>query len=213
MVKQIKSLLILLMIVIATFFVACSGQKQVNNKKEITQDTSIVHSTKNTSPKGTVEAAFDALTSLNTREFNEYIKYKDTVKNGIMFKNNVLFGDNIHGESKDYMEIIVSKLSYKILHSEEKENTATVKVQITNLDLSDIDKRIEEEALKENSKNEDNLFTSLIRSTDKMKKYDVTLSLEKSDERWKINMTKEFARAIYGDMPSFIYNVLPSSEL
>lgn len=213
MVKQIKSLLMLLMIVIATFFVACSGQKEVNNKKEITQDTSIVHSTKNTSPKGTVEAAFDALTSLDTREFNEYIKYEDTVRNGIMFKNNVLFGDNIDGESKDYMEIIVSKLSYKILHSEEKENTATVKVQITNLDLSDIDKRIEEEALKENSKNEDNLFTSLIRSTDKMKKYDVTLSLEKSDEGWKINMTKEFARAIYGDMPSFIYNVLPSSDL
>lgn len=213
MVKQIKSLLMLLIIVIAIFLVACSRQKEVNNKKEITQETSIVHSIKNTSPKGTVEAAFDALTSLNTREFNEYIKYEDTVRNGIMFKNNVLFGDNIDGESKDYMESIVSKLSYKILNIEEKENTATIEVQITNRDLSDINKRLEEEVLKENSKNEDNLLISLIRSTDKTKKYDATLTLEKSDEGWKINMTKEFVKAIDGGMPSFIDNLLPSSDL
>lgn len=210
--KHIKNFLLVFIIVFSTFFMACNEQKENNNTKEWTQNTTVVHSIKNRSPIETVESAFGALTSLNTREFNEYIKYEDTVRNGIKFKNNVLFGDNIHGESKDYMESIVSKLSYKILHSEEKENTATVKVQITNLDLSDIDKRLEDEAFNENSRNEDNLLISLIRSTDKTKEYDVTLSLEKSDERWKIKMTKEFAKAIYGGMPSFIYNVLPSSE-
>ncbi|MBP1864763.1 hypothetical protein BD780_001164 [Clostridium tetanomorphum] len=210
--KKIKSLLLLLMIVIVTFLVACSGQKQVNNKAEITQDTSSINSRKNMSPKETVEAMFNALTSLNIREFNEYIKYEDTVRNGIKFKNNVLFGDNIDGEGKDYMESIVSKLSYRIIHSEEKENTAKVKVQITNRDLSDIDKRLESEALNETSGDEDNLLISLIRSTNKTKNYDVTLLLEKSDSGWKIKMTKEFARAIYGGMPSFIDNLLPSSD-
>ncbi|KAJ52401.1 membrane-associated protein [Clostridium tetanomorphum DSM 665] len=212
MMKKIKSLLLLLMIVIVTFLVACSGQKQVNNKAEITQDTSSINSRKNMSPKETVEAMFNALTSLNIREFNEYIKYEDTVRNGIKFKNNVLFGDNIDGEGKDYMESIVSKLSYRIIHSEEKENTAKVKVQITNRDLSDIDKRLESEALNETSGDEDNLLISLIRSTNKTKNYDVTLLLEKSDSGWKIKMTKEFARAIYGGMPSFIDNLLPSSD-
>ncbi|RXM57938.1 hypothetical protein [Clostridium tetani] len=207
--KQIKIFLMMFIVVFSTFVMACGGQKENKDTKQVTQNTSIVHSTKNISPIDAVEATFNALTSLNTREFNEYIKYVDTVRNGIMFKDNVIFGDNLDWESKDYIESIVSKLSYKIIHSEEKKNTATIKVQITNRDLSDINRRLEQETFKEDHGDENNLLISLIRSTDKTKKYDVTLLLEKSDEGWKIKMTKEFAKAICGDMPSFIYNLLP----
>lgn len=196
-------------VVFSTFLMACAGQKENKDTKQVMQNTSIVHSTKNISPIDAVEATFNALTSLNTREFNEYIKYVDTIRNGIVFKDNVIFGDNLDGESKDYIESIVSKLSYKIIHSEEKKNTATIKVQITNRDLSDINRRLEQETFKEDHGDENNLLISLIRSTDKTKKYDVTLLLEKSDKGWKIKMTKEFAKAICGDMPSFIYNLLP----
>ncbi|WP_164968333.1 hypothetical protein [Clostridium tetani] len=201
--------MMMFIVVFSTFVMACGGQKENKDTKQVTQNTAIVHSTKNISPIDAVEATFNALTSLNTREFNEYIKYVDTVRNGIMFKDNVLFGDNLDWESKDYIESIISKLSYKIIHSEEKKNTATIKVQITNRDLSDINRRLEQETFKEDYENENNLLISLIRSTDKTKKYDVTLLLEKSDKGWKIKMTKEFAKAICGDMPSFIYNLLP----
>lgn len=207
--KQIKIFLMIFIVVFSTFLMACGGQKENKDTKQVTENTSIVHSTKNISPIDVVEAAFNALTSLNTREFNEYIKYADTIRNGIVFKDNVIFGDNLDCESKDYIESIVSKLSYEIIYNEEQENTATIKVQITNRDLSDINKRLEQGTFKEDYGDENNLLISLVRSTDKTKKYDVTLLLEKSDEGWKIKMTKEFAKAICGDMPSFIYNLLP----
>lgn len=191
-----KSALLVLSIIISLSSAACGTTRKSNEANTRTQN---IASVENLSPQDTVETALNSLIALDTKNFNKYINYDvKKTNNLIVVKGNKLFGDNLDEEGKELMGSIISKFSYKIIETKENENEATVKMLITNRDLSDIYERFVSASLAETTTNEEVSLIDLINDTDKLLQFEVDLSLEKHDKGWKINMNKEFANAICG---------------
>lgn len=184
-----KYLPLLSAILILLLFPACSFIGQPKTDTEHAAASSAV--LKNSTPEGTVKNAFDALTSLDFQTFNRYLDRNGTTENGVLFKDNKLFGDHPDQVAKS----IVSGFSYKTVSAKEQGNTATVQVQITNKDLSGVLSSLA------NAKNEGKT-AQIIDGIQAKKQFDVSLSLKKDETGWKIGMTKELADAITGGLLS-----------
>ena len=148
-------------------------------------------SIKNSTPEETVKNTLDAMISLDFQTFNRYLDNSSTTENGILFKDNKLFGDHPDQVAKS----IVSGFSYKIVSAKEQGNTATVQVQMTNKDLSGVLSSLA------NAKNEEKT-AEIINGIQAKKQFDVSLPLKKEESGWKIEMTKELVNAITGGLLS-----------
>ncbi|MBU5483778.1 hypothetical protein KQI86_05500 [Clostridium sp. MSJ-11] len=191
-----KSILLVLSIIISLSFAACGAPRKSNEANTRTQN---IVSVDNLSPEDTVETALNSLISLDTKNFNKYINYDvKKTNNLIVVKGNKLFGDNLDEEGKELVGSMVSKFSYEVIETKENENEATVKILLTNRDLSDIYERLTSASLAETATNQEVSLIDLINDTDKLLQFEVDLLLKKQDKGWKINMSKEFANAICG---------------
>lgn len=178
-----KYLPLLSAILILLLFPACSFHIQKNTESSA---ASAIH---NSTPEETVKSAFDALISLDFQTFNRYLDSSGTTKNGVLFKDNKLFGDH----SDQVAKSIVSGFSYQTVGTKEQGDTATVQVQITNKDLSGVLSSLI------NSKSEGKT-AEMIDGIQAKKQFDVSLPLKKDGTGWKIEMTKELADAITGGL-------------
>ncbi|WP_315122126.1 hypothetical protein [uncultured Clostridium sp.] len=191
-----KSILLVCSIIISLSFAACGAPEKSNETNTRAQN---IASVENLSPQDTVETALNSLIALDTKNFNKYINYDVKKTNSlIVVKGNKLFGDNLDEEGKELVGSMVSKFSYKIIETKENENEATVKILLTNRDLSDIYERLASASLAETATDQEVSLIDLINDTDKLLQFEVDLSLKKQDKGWKINMNKEFANAICG---------------
>ena len=182
-----KCLPLLSAILILLLLPACSfiGHPKTNAEQSTASSAVIQNST----PEDTVKSAFDALISLDFQTFNRYLDSSGTTKNGVLVKDNKPFGDHPDQVAKS----MVSGFSYKIIGTKEQGNTATVQVQITNKDLSNVLSSII------NAKNEEKT-AEIINGIQTKKQFNVSLPLKKDETGWKIEMTKELANAITGGL-------------
>lgn len=124
-------------------------------------------------------------------------------------------------ESLSMMTLFVKNLDYQIIESNEEKETATVKVQITNLDMSSIMSEFMSEAFKEAlsyaflpeeqrptdedmNKMSNDILTNLLEREDNPKvtnTVDITLSLR--DNQWVINPSADAVDAMLGGISSF----------
>nr|WP_319489554.1 hypothetical protein [uncultured Caproiciproducens sp.] len=185
-----KILPLLLVILITVSFVACSPKAGVHQ-----DGTASTISLKNRTPEETVKNALDALVSLDLKIFNQYVDNNDTKDGAVIFKDNKLFGDKTDQEDEKLIKSFVSSLSYKITKVNEQGDSAKVKVQITNKDLSGVLSTLVGD--KEHKE-----LVDLINSVGVEKQFDVELSLIKEETGWKIIMSTEFANAVLGGMLS-----------
>lgn len=190
-----KIICLFICVIILLFSVSCTAPK--NNKNELTS----MNSSTNLSAEDTVKSALDALIKLDVKKFNEHINYKNTeIKGGMIFKDNVLFSDDIDGEDKSFIKGFVSNLSYEIVKSKMKENEASVKIKITNRDFSNLLKHLISESVSDEEC--ENKLLQLMNGTTNNKTFEVTLSLYKNSNQWKINMNTDLFNAITGGMLS-----------
>lgn len=181
----LSAILILLLLPACSFHIPKSTESSA---------ASAIH---NSTPQETVKNAFDALISLDFQTFNRYLDNSATTKNGVLFKDNKLFGDHPDQVAKS----IVSGISYTIVSSKEQGNTATVQVQITNKDLSGVLSSLM------NAKDEKK-SSEIINDIQTKKQFDVSLPLKKDETGWKIEVTKELTEAITGGfLPDSLLNL------
>ncbi len=145
------------------------------------------------SPKETVDKAFDAMIKLDADTFKKYL-YNDGKGNQEKDRTGREDDDK---EGRKIIASLLSKFSYKVISSSEQGDSATVKVQITNRDLSGTLKQLIAAGVKE--KVDDSTLVDLINKTDKTKQFDVDIKLKYQDDQWKIDMTQDLLNAIAGD--------------
>lgn len=199
MVLSFKKSVCLLIAAVFVFSTAACGlnlpEKKPDTKTETSGTPSMVL-VSGLSPKETVDKAFDAMIKLDGKTFEQYIQNDGKTDKGIVYKDNKLFGGNMDDNDKELVKSLVSKFSYKVISSNEQGDRATVKVQITNRDLSGIFQQIIIEGTKEDF--DDGKLVDLINKTDKTKQFDVDIKLKIQDNQWKIGMTEDLVNALMG---------------
>jgi hypothetical protein len=146
----------------------------------------------NYTPLETVEAALRYLKEADTNSFNQYIYYPIDTDRTVVYAYNIMFGNNLDGESKEYIESIVDELTYEIGNIQEGEDNAVVSVNVTNRDLSDINMFAyvdEDNPLIAAIKNADNGYVTS----------NIEINLSNKDGIWKLLVDSEFQKAISGN--------------
>lgn len=199
MVSSLKKCICLLLAAALALSTAACGlslpEKKPEPKTESVSTPSMVL-VSDLSPQETVDKAFGAMLKLDGKTFGQYIQNDGKTDKGIVYKDNKLFGDNEDDHGKELIKSIVSKFSYKVISSSEQGDSATVKVQITNRDLSGVLKQLITAGVKGNV--DESTLVELINKTDKTKQFDVDIKLKYQDDQWKIDMTQDLLNAIAG---------------
>ncbi|MGN9163939.1 hypothetical protein ACTNDY_01475 [Tissierellaceae bacterium HCP3S3_D8] len=187
--KIIKIYFVLLSMVITFSLSACSNTAA----NDIPLDSIETLNTKTS--QETLETAMTALIEADAKTFNSCVIYPEVKKGIILYKDNVYFGDNLDGESKEYIEYVFKYLSYEIEDIHGDENSAVIKTKISNRDLS----RIDSEML--NYIDADDPYIEAIKNAeDNRKIYDVEISFQREGKTWKINIDDDFTKAISGGL-------------
>lgn len=158
------------------------------------------------------QATINALNALKTLDKDTLSKYMDY---------NELVETNENGndqESEEYVKKIFENLEYKIVSSEEKENEAVVKVDITNIDMEKVMGETMKNALaqafsqafssigeqqseEENEEMLNEQFNQAIENNKDSKVINtVDIKLSKVDSQWKISMDSELQNALMGNL-------------
>jgi len=147
------------------------------------------------SAENVVSVTLDALKALDFEKASEYMDDSGVI-------------EDTDDEQEAMIKPIFENLSYKIISSEEKDDKATVTVEITNVDIGKIFAEYMQEALGlvfsglEESELEVKMveiWNDLIRAEDAvMATNKVDVNLEKIDDKWKIKSDEEFMNAILG---------------
>lgn len=163
------------------------------NSSDVSNETINLSST--TSPKQTIAIAFESLKNANSKEFNQLIQYNERQDGVFACKDNKLFGNNLNGEGKKFIESVFAKLSYEIGEVNENEDSATAQIKIINRDLSNVDKDILR------YKDADNpLIEAIKNANSKMVTTDLKITLNKTSGIWKIEMDRSLMNALCGGL-------------
>ncbi|BCZ46213.1 hypothetical protein psyc5s11_22800 [Clostridium gelidum] len=174
-------------------FVFIMSLSACGNSSDVSNETINLSST--TSPKQTIEIAFEALKNANSSGFNQFIQYNERKDGIFIYKDNKLFGNNLDGEGKKFIESVFANLSYEIGEVNENEDLATVKIKITNRDLSNVYKGILR------YKDSDNpLIEAIKNANSKMVTTDLKITLNKTGGIWKIEMDAHLMDALCGGL-------------
>lgn len=178
---------LLLAFVFIISFSACGNLSDDGNKT-----TSL---SSNTSPKQTIQIAFEALKSGNSKEFNQFIQYNQRQDGVFIYKDNKLFGNNLNGEGKKLIESVFSNLSYNIGEVKKNRDVATVQMQITNRYLSNVGKNMLRYTGTDNP-----LIEAIKNSDSKMITTNLKITLNKTDGMWKIQLDAALINALCGGL-------------
>lgn len=182
-----KFFLLLITFVFIMSLCACGNSSDVSNET--------INLSSTTSPKQTIEIAFEALKNANSTEFNQFIQYNERQDGIFIYKDNKLFGNNLNGKGKKFIESVFANLSYEIGEVNENEDSATVQMKITNQDLSNVYKDILR------YKDADNpLIEAVKNANSKIVTTDLQIKLNKTSGIWKIEMDGPLMNALCGGL-------------
>ncbi|WMJ78520.1 MULTISPECIES: hypothetical protein [unclassified Sedimentibacter] len=157
-----------------------------------------------TAEQATVNA-LDAVKTLDKETLGKYMNYNELVESD-------------DGSESEYINKIFENLDYKIISSEEKENEAVVKADITNIDMEKVMGEAMKNSLAEvfsqafsnlgeqqsEAESEDMFnehFEQAIENNKDSKVVNtVDIKLTKVDEQWKINMDSDLQNALMGNL-------------
>lgn len=166
------------------------------------------------SPEQAVKNTLDAIKAGDVEKASKYVDYD---KLQITDKSALNAEDK--EKSEEMAKMIFKNIKYKVLESSEDGNTATVKAEITNLDMGNVMTDFVSQLLplafsglsKEqmNEKSEE-VFVSLISKESKTVTKTVELNLSKKDDNWKIESSDEFSDAVLGGLITYSNNMKDS---
>lgn len=165
------------------------------------------------SPEQAAKNMFNAIKSNDSEAAAKYINYDELLKAGETSEETT----ESDAESKEMAELIFKHFDYKIISSSEDGNSATVKAEITNIDMKTVFAKYVSEAFalafsgldqETMDKQMNDKFTELINSEDnKTVTKTVDVKLTKSQDSWKIDMSDDLMDAIFGGMISAAENM------
>ncbi|HML38601.1 MAG TPA: DUF4878 domain-containing protein [Bacillota bacterium] len=183
-----KKLAILLVLLLAVGLVGCGGE----------------------SPEQAVKSAFDAIKKSDSTTASKYINYDELLKAGESSEEKSTSEPD--EQAGKMAESILKHFDYKIISSSQDGDSATVKAEITNIDMKTIMadfiseafalafSGLDEETMDLQMKNK---FDELVdRPDNKTVTKTVDIKLTKSESSWKIDMSNETTDAIFGGMLS-----------
>lgn len=207
--KNVKSFLVVILISIT-----CLGTFLGCNPKE--------------SPSEVVTKALTATKSLDEASMKNYFTYEELMNFDKANKDKDASKKAL--EDKETAKLLFSKLNFKVLSSSTDKDTATVKTEITNLDMKSIIGEYFAEAMKlamgnaflssdkqlsddEMSKKAEQMFKDIISKPDnKTVTATVDVKLEKVDKKWKIKMDEKFQDAITGGLVTVMNSMKDSTQ-
>lgn len=151
-----------------------------------------------------VENTLKALKNADVKTVSKYLSYDD-----------LLESDLIDTDSEAVVKILFEHLSYKIIKAEEKEDSAVVTAEITNVDMAKVFPELFSQMLvsafsgKEITEEETiTIFGELIQKfKDQTVTVQVDIHLTKKDGQWKIEAGDSFQDAILGGMYSVVQDM------
>ncbi|GEM_PF-6800888 len=163
-------------------------------------------------PGQTVSKMLDAVKALDRETAAFYIDYDRLM--------DYSEGDNL-SDTDETTRLLVANLSYKILSEEQNENTATVKAEITNLDLKPVFSEYVKEAVQlifdnalssqgGDGSEEDlrekmqTVFIELLKKQSETTTAAVDLSLVRENNVWKVRMDDALQDAVFGGLSETI---------
>jgi len=165
-------------------------------------------------PEQSISKALNAVKILDETGMQNYFTYDELMNFGTSNKDKTI-------KDKQNAKLFFSNLDYKIISSSVNGDAATVKTEITNLDMKSImgeyvseamkfvmanafttdDKKLKEEEV--DKKVEQMLTDFISRKDNKKVTSTVDIKLTKKDKNWKIQMEKGLQDAITGGLVSF----------
>ncbi len=162
-------------------------------------------------PEGTVKIVFDALKDKDAKTLNENVKIslgsEFGALSGLTSNDNQLLTDAQDPESQELLTSLTEDFSYKILDSQTNGDEATVKVQVTNRDLSQvINKLIGEEP------SEDRFLNLVKEAKGKTNTTELELPVVKENGKWIVKLDTNAVNAVFGNiMSADILNAIKDS--
>ncbi|MDL2234058.1 DUF5105 domain-containing protein [Ruminococcaceae bacterium OttesenSCG-928-L11] len=151
-------------------------------------------------PSKTVITAFDALKNADTKTFNQFIQH--TAGKDNTHVENKLLDDSLDSEGQEFVKAVMENFSYDIGEETIQGDTATVQVDFTNSDLSNVMGELISRAMQEQQETEDGKLNGIIieASGGESVTESVELSLVKKGGIWKITLDDADMNAICGGL-------------
>jgi len=182
-----KKLYVLFM-VMAVVLSACSIGRIENSSSIVEGNSEEIHLL---SSKETLETVLTALKEADSTTFNRYVIYPEERKGIVLYKDNILFGDNLDGESKEYVQAVIEYMTFEIDSILEDGNNAIIECNISNRDLSNVD-------LIKYSDADNPLIEAIKNTKNNQISFNVSISLQKDEEIWKVVVDDSLRLAISG---------------
>lgn len=162
------------------------------------------------SPEQAVTNAFDAIKNIDGETASKYFNYDELLNAGETGEEAT--DAESDAESKEMAELILKHFDYKIVSSSKDGDSATVKAEITNVDMKSVLANFISQAfilafsgLDEATMDQqmNDKFKELINSEDnKTVTETVDINLVKKEDGWKIDMSDDLEDSIFGGMIS-----------
>ncbi len=155
-------------------------------------------------PEKSIEGMLNCLKNADLEGVTKYVNYEDIV-------NQVDILENLQMD-EEVQSLLFSNLSWKILNIEKEESTASVEIEITNKDFSEVISNYTQEALRiafsgESFTTEEQMSTlkeQLKNEEISTQTTTTTINLEKQDGQWKVQVEESLVTALLPGLQSAI---------
>lgn len=198
-VKKIVTLCLIALLVFS--LTACGSNKEAAKEGSSASVTDVASDP--TNPEGTVKIVFDAFKKKDVDTFDQYVKISIAGNSGLFWSDNKneLLTKSQDPEAVAIMSGFTEDFSYKILESKTNGNEATVKVQITNRDLSKVVNGLV--AAGDTQGSDEAVLIQLINDAKgKTVTSEVELPVTKSGDKWTVTLDTGAMNAILGKIMS-----------
>lgn len=204
-----KKVLTLALAALVIFSMTACAKK--NNTAQASDSPGMEVTADPSTPEGTVKIVLDAFKDKDNKKLNEYVNVSLGSEfgplSGLTSSDNELLTDTQDPESQELLTNLTEDFSYKILDSQTNGSEATVKVQVTNRDLSQvINKLIGEDP------SEDRFLNLVREAKGKTVTNELELPVVKEKDKWMVNLDTSAVNAIFGNiMSADIMNAIKDS--
>lgn len=204
-----KKVLTLALAALMIFSMTACAKK--NNTAQTSDSPGMEVTADPSTPEGTVKIVLDAFKDKDNKKLNEYVNVSLGSEfgplSGLTSSDNELLTDTQDPESQELLTNLTEDFSYKILDSQTNGSEATVKVQVTNRDLSQvINKLIGEDP------SEDRFLNLVREAKGKTVTNELELPVVKEKDKWMVNLDTSAVNAIFGNiMSADIMNAIKDS--
>lgn len=164
---------------------------------------------KNETAEEAMNSALTAVKNLDVITANKYFDFKDIIDRDLPVDLDVDIKD-LNKEHLEIAKLLVKNFDFEVLESKEEKDKATVKVDLTNVDMLDLLSQYIQYSIglafteKDQEVIDEKLQVKMLEILDaediKLASQEVNISLNKIDGKWKINLDKSAVNAILGGL-------------